>query len=641
MKLPRQARRLPTSKPWVGVNFWSRQGGPLMWRTYDDALVRSELQTLVDHGLNVTRSFCYWPDFHPAPDTIDEASVDRFRQFLVASAEIGIQTIPTFIVGHMSGSNWEPAWRAGRDLYRDGFMLGQQAFFIREVVRRIGDSPAVAAWLISNEMPWFTGPTEREYARAWSLICTDAVRAGGSDKPVSLGDGVWAQEVIGTDNGFRLRDQDDVVDFFGPHSYPFGSDPARQMHRAAFICELIDFGKPVVLEEFGVTDTFASEENAAHYYRQTLHQSLLAGATGWLGWNNTDFDMAGVEPYLSHPYELSFGVTRTDGTPKPALLELAAFRQVLDAVDATNLTRTDTRTAVLFPAHVDLDLPVVDLPHLADRELMPEIALHAWISAKAADLRPALVRESEGVPEVDLLLAGSSKALLATTFPTLLQRATSGAHVYVSWFAGVNRNQRGAWWPRLEPIFGARHTLRYGLSEIADDELTLRFTAPLGDLVPGDELVIRAAGDEYARAFLPLEVTDAEVIATDAHGRPALIRRSVGTGALYLGAYPVEYYGAARRNANDADQVHRLYGALAAEAGIVPDLRVADPRVFTDELRHSDGTRYTWIVNTSAEPLVVTPILTDGTQLVDVLTGENLTVSCSLPPFGVRVARRS
>src|SRR5450830_1032376 len=118
MKLPRQARRLPTSKPWVGVNFWSRQGGPLMWRTYDDALVRSELQTLVDHGLTVTRSFCYWPDFHPAPDTIDEASVDRFRQFLVASAELGIQTIPTFIVGHMSGSNWEHAWGAGRDLYR-------------------------------------------------------------------------------------------------------------------------------------------------------------------------------------------------------------------------------------------------------------------------------------------------------------------------------------------------------------------------------------------------------------------------------------------------------------------------------------------------------------------------------------------
>jgi hypothetical protein len=271
---------------------------------------------------------------------------------------------------------------------------------------------------------------------------------------------------------------------------------------------------------------------------------------------------------------------------------------------------------------------------------MPEIALHAWISAKEADLRPALARESEGVPEVDLLIVPSSKALLGTTFPILLARAESGAHVYVSWFAGVNKNQRGAWWPRLEPIFGARHTLRYGLSEIAADVLTLRFTASLGDLVPGDELVFRAAGDEYARAFLPLEVIDAEVIATDGNGRPALIRRRVGAGAIYLGAYPVEYYGAARRNASDDDQVHRLYSALAAEADIVPDLRVADPRVFTDELRHADGTRYTWFVSSSAEPLVVSPILTGEARLVDVLTGDDLTTSCSLAPFGIRVARR-
>jgi len=612
-----------------------------MWRTYDDALVRSELQILADHGLTVTRSFCFWPDFHPAPDTIDEDSVDHFKQFLVASAEIGIPTIPTFIVGHMSGSNWEPSWRQNRDLYRDGFMLGQQAFFIREIVRRLGDSPAIAAWLISNEMPWFTGPTSREYARAWALVCTDAVRAGGSDKPVSLGDGVWAQEVIGTDNGFRLRDQLDIVDFFGPHSYPMGSDPTRQMLRAAFICELTNFGKPVVLEEFGVTDTFASEENAAHYYRQTLHQSLLAGATGWLGWNNTDFDMADVEPYKSHPYELSFGLTRTDGTPKPALFELEQFRKILAAVDVANLVRSETSTAVLFPAHIDVDLPICDSSHQRDRELMPEIALHAWIAAKAADLRPALVRESEGIPDVDLLIVPSNKALLGSTFPILLARAEAGAHVYVSWFAGTNPNQRGAWWPKLEPIFGARHSLQYGISEITDDVVTMRVSTQFGDLAPGDELVFHAAGDEYARAFLPLEVTNAEVLATDGHGRPALTRRRVGTGAIYLGAYPVEYYGAARRNANNDDQVHRLYRALAVEAGIVPDVRVADARVAIDELRHANGTRYTWLVSTSPEALIVTPILTGKERLVDVMTDEDITTSCALAPYGVRVARHA
>jgi endo-1,4-beta-mannosidase len=163
-------------------------------------------------------------------------------------------------------------------------MLGQQAFFIREMVRRIAPSPAIAGWLVSNEMPLLGGPVEREYARAWGLVCADAIRAGGSDLPLSLGDGVWGREVTGRENGFRLADQLDIVDFFGPHSYPMGTDQTRQLSRAAFICELTDHGKPVVLEEFGVTETFAAPEQGAHYYRQTLHQSLLSGATGWIAW---------------------------------------------------------------------------------------------------------------------------------------------------------------------------------------------------------------------------------------------------------------------------------------------------------------------------------------------------------------------
>ena len=28
---------------WLGANFWSRTGGPLMWRSYDPAVVAAEL----------------------------------------------------------------------------------------------------------------------------------------------------------------------------------------------------------------------------------------------------------------------------------------------------------------------------------------------------------------------------------------------------------------------------------------------------------------------------------------------------------------------------------------------------------------------------------------------------------------------
>ena len=44
---------------WLGANFWSRAGGPFMWRSYDPAVVTGELRTLREHGLTMTRSFFF------------------------------------------------------------------------------------------------------------------------------------------------------------------------------------------------------------------------------------------------------------------------------------------------------------------------------------------------------------------------------------------------------------------------------------------------------------------------------------------------------------------------------------------------------------------------------------------------------
>ena len=79
-----------------------------MWARYDGQVVREELAVLAANGCNVTRSFCYWPDFVPQPEQFDADVLERFGDFLDAHAETGIGTIPTFIVGHMSGENWDP-----------------------------------------------------------------------------------------------------------------------------------------------------------------------------------------------------------------------------------------------------------------------------------------------------------------------------------------------------------------------------------------------------------------------------------------------------------------------------------------------------------------------------------------------------
>ena len=223
-----------TPANWLGANFWSRTGGPLMWRRYDPAVVSEELAVLRRHGLTMTRSFFYWPDFMPGPYEIDETLTARFADFLDRHAELGLSTIPTFIVGHMSGRELGPGL-AQRPRPVPRRLDGRPPGLVRRRDGRAASHahPAVAGWLVSNEMPLYGGPATDDESRRLGPDHQGRGPRGRGDQPFSLGDGAWGIEVTGRDNGFRLTEASELADFLGPHVYPIGDDPVRQRYAAA------------------------------------------------------------------------------------------------------------------------------------------------------------------------------------------------------------------------------------------------------------------------------------------------------------------------------------------------------------------------------------------------------------------------
>ena len=623
-------------RPWLGANYWSRAGGPLMWRHYDPAVVGEELRVLRDHGMNLTRSFCSWPDFMPAPDRLDEQVLGRFADFLDRHLEAGMRTVPTFIVGHMSGENWDPSWRQGRDLYGDVWMVARQAWFIRELTARFAAHPAVAGWLISNEMPLYGGTAAADTVTAWAELVVQAVRAGGATQPVSIGDGAWGIEMSGVDNGFSVRALAGLVDFVGPHVYRMEDDLVRQHLAAAFACELAGFtGKPVVLEEFGVTTDFTSAENACHYYRQVLHNTLLAGATGWIAWNNTDFDdLAGQDPYRHHAFEMHFGLTDAAGVPKPHLGEVRAFAELLERVDVAGCSRPPAEAALVVASYLERAYPFTT-PE--DRTLVFDAVEQAYVAAREADLPVALMRELDGLEAGRrLYLLPSAKQLTAPGWRALERFARDGAVVYVSYCAGATGTQRGPWYADLNAMFGVEHQLSYGLVDpIEDEEVVVTFVRDFGSIPEGSRLEFRAAGNEHSRAFLPVRPTDAEVVAVDQRNRPVLLERRAGGGRLVLCTYPLEHMAAVTPRVNP-EPTYRLYDALAELSGVTRPVTVEDPRVLAAELRHRDGRRFAWLVSQAAAEITVKPTV-EG-HLADLHTGEPAT-EVALPPYGVRVLR--
>jgi endo-1,4-beta-mannosidase len=675
---------------WVGVNFWSRTGGPLMWRYYDPKVVREELDVMLAHGMPLTRSFFYWPDFMPTPDRLDENLCGHFLDFLDAHAERGMSSIPTFLVGHMSGQNWDPPWRGGRDLFEDVWLVARQAWYVRELTARFADHPAVIAWLLTNEVPIYgdwksrgNGALRAESVISWAQILVDAVRAGGGYHPVSIGDGAWGIEVNGTDNGFRVRDIAGLVDFLGPHVYRMETDQLRQHLGAAFVCELLDFNnQPVIMEEFGVSSDYTSDENAAHYYRHTLHHTLLAGATGWITWNNTDYDdLFAQAPYSHHPFELHFGLVDKHGKAKPAAHEVKQFAELLERIDFASCERPDTGIAMVVPSYLENQYPFT-APD--DPLSIVDSLRQAYVAAREADLPVKLVREADGLSwqpahvrdiargvaaggtlygrtptdplalapgELDpralgpglprdaaLYLVPSVKQLTAPTWRELSQLAAGGATVYVSYFVGVHKNQRGPWWPDLDETFGVQKLLRYGLvNRIEDATVTFEFERAFGSIAAGERLEFAVAGTENSRAFLPVEPAGALVVARDGRGRPALLEHRVGKGRLVLCTYPLEHMAAQTMGVNP-EPTWRLYAALAEVAGVSPEVRVNDPRVITGEMVHADGRRFVWFISESEAPLSCTPIVASGS--LRELDGAAPQLPLALPAFGVRVLER-
>jgi len=577
-----------------------------MWARYDGEVVKGELDVLASLGCTLTRSFCYWPDFMPAPETLDDEVMARFINFLDLHREAGLRTIPTFIVGHMSGANWDPVWRGERDLYRDVWFVSQQAWFVAEVARRSATHPAVGAWLLSNEMPIYGRNGDEKVVTSWARLLVQALRSAGAAQPVSTGDGAWGIEVTGNDNGFSLRRLAPIVDFMGPHVYPSSDDAVRQMLSAAFACELCgSFGKPVVLEEFGLSSDLASGQNAAHYYRQVLHSTLMAGARGWLAWNNCDYDnLVNQDPYRHHPFEMHFGITDQAGRPKPQALELARFSALVAELSAAGWERSAAEVALIVPEH--FEHTEASWSPIYRGDIRGDL-FQSYVAAREADLPIALVRERDLLERGPSVAAGAklylmpcAQLVMAPTVQLMADLARRGATVYASYFAGSGRHQPGPWMPWVEETFGVAYRLRYGVADLVQsDEVQFELVDAVGELAKGARLGFAVAGEGTARAYLPVDAAGAEVLAVDDQGRPALLRNRMGDGWMVLCTYPVEHMAAVTPSANP-EPTWQLYSTLATASGVRRPLRVDDPRITVGGLRVGEKDAFV-VLNLSPE----------------------------------------
>lgn len=538
-----------------------------MWSRGDD--FSAELAQARDIGLDTLRIFAFAPDFvmgQPGAYRIAATPLARMKKLAVHAVEHGLWLVPSPLVGHMSGANFDLPGAEGRSIFDPELAVGAR-LLVEAVARALSTSPAVIGYALTNELPLWAGIHEGKQfcaatIEAWCAQMIDAARAAHPGVPVGLGDGLMG--------GFPNEALAKRVDFVGPHVYDADPDALRWGYRYDHALRRASLlGRPMVLEEFGGSSTQVGEAEHADLWNEALYASFTLGARGAIGWCWSDFPVETVGreiPYEHHPFELSFGITRADGSEKPAAGVIRTWRTLLDGLPDEAPVPATSRVTLLRSSFIDGVYPF----SWTDRGLLERAELTALTLADQAGLRPVL--RDEARVEGDLILVPSTQRLLTSTWLELEHRAMEGATVYWSWFGGDHLFHQGAWCPIFERLTGCRHHLRYGVLDLPEEALRLDGVLAKMPPLPTGAFAVRRGGDgAAAAAYLPIEPTDASVrvLSRDHMKRPMLVERPLGRGHVVFCAAPLERY-AARLPDGTTRGLSALYRVLRERAGVRP-----------------------------------------------------------------------
>jgi hypothetical protein len=352
----------------LGINYWPARTAMTWWKSFDAVEVASDFARIAAAGFDSVRLFLTWEDFQPAPDGVSSQMLDRLVTVADRARQAGLLVMPTLFTGHMSGVNWIPPWALGgsdgddrfrvvaggkvtaqglRNWYADPEVTRAQVLLAGEAASALAGHEALWAWDLGNESSNCVLPPSRASAQSWLGRVTIAIRAADPSVLVTIG---LHMEDLEEDRLLGPAEAAAACDFLTMHGYPVyarwaeGPTDEHLLPFLAHVTRWLGGGRDVVFSELGLptyrdtdpaaerahresTCALVEEADAALYTDRALTALRAAGCTGAMLWCYADY----VPAVWDHPpldvavHERSFGLWRSDGSPKPALAAVKAL----------------------------------------------------------------------------------------------------------------------------------------------------------------------------------------------------------------------------------------------------------------------------------------------------------------------------
>jgi len=561
----------------LGVNYWPRRLNIRMWRDWNEDFIREDAAKMRELGVRAVRAFIKCEDFADDYGNVKPEALEKLRRFLDILWEHGVQAFVTFLVGHMSGKNWRIPWTDFDKIYTPE-VVARTARFVEQVVSALKGHPAVAGWILSNELSLVKRASSREEALVLLKSFTEAVKKNDGRHVVSSGDvpDSYMQETPNVK---------DIVDYVGPHLYLYDDDEVRHGYTYGALIELFSCGglAPVILEEFGFSTHQFSEQSQAEFINEVLYTALAHEASGAFVWCFSDFPDESDPPYEWRPLELGFGIIRRDGTPKPAAAVFRRFSENLGKLESIGFNtkfRRVVHAAVVAPFYMFRDYEFIWYRNALGFWGIARILTAALTLFTATGVPASVVYELEWerFKAYKLIAMPSTVVALSSTWRHALNYVQSGGVLYASfvrgfgWFKAGHEASTHLW----SELYGIENTLRAGAyGRRYTGRVQVEFVKDFGPIRRGERIEVNFPEPVYAYTARPV---DSEAIAIDGDGEPVIFAAKRGEGLAVASMIPFELTFTAEKfdwNSN----IFKFYRALGEAASSTPPYTSTNPVV--------------------------------------------------------------
>lgn len=536
----------------VGCNYWASHAGMHMWHDWDASVVEDDFRRLSEARVTTLRVFPLWSDFQPLrmhfagagvpreirmnedllPFTeagragVDEVMVERFQVFCDLAEKYGLKLIVGLLTGWMSGRLFVPEMLQERNVLKDPFALKWEIKYVRYMVKRFREHPAILAWNLGNECNCLAPFEKSEEMYVWASTISMAIRCG--DPVHKIVSGMHGMRPEGKQ---RPQDQAEFLDVLTTHPYPIfvehcDTDPLINMksalHAAAESQYYADLGGiPCFAEEVGVLGPMMiSDEYAADYIRAMMLTLVAHDCLGMCWWCGFEQSALTDTPYDWNGVERELGLFYLDKTKKPVLKEITNFSEFIEKLPVDHMPeRMVDAVCILNPTQDTWGT-----------------AYGAFIMAKQAGVDLKFAYTEDEIPEAKayLLPNQTGDASLTRHVQQLLaERVRRGAKLYISMDG-----------PLMSPFTewtGLRVMYRGHMPHTA--KVTM----------DGTEITMSA---QYK---LWCESAGAEVLAKTDDGRIAFAKNAYGEGEVYTLLYPAEMLMASVPGMTDSESAQPMY----------------------------------------------------------------------------------